>query len=55
MVDLFTIKERLATLLVYDKGRSGQRYDRIRVNFALHFNKTALTVANLCKLEEKHS
>jgi hypothetical protein len=35
------------------KGQSGQRYRKIRVNFALHFNKAALTEAKLCKPEKK--
>jgi hypothetical protein len=38
---------------VHKKGRSGQSYDELRVNFALHFNKAAPTQANLHKLEEK--
>jgi hypothetical protein len=38
---------------VYNKGRSGQSYNKIRANLASYFNKAAQTEGNLHKLEEK--
>jgi hypothetical protein len=52
----FIIKEHLVMhMFAYKEGRSGQKYDEIRANFALHFNNAALTDDNLCKPEIKHS
>jgi hypothetical protein len=38
---------------IHKKGQSGCRYDEIRVKFALCFNISSPTEANLCKLEKE--
>jgi hypothetical protein len=35
----FATEERLLSVWVHKRGHSGRRYDEIRANFALHFNK----------------
>lgn len=46
----FIIEGHLMSLWVHKKGRSGQSWDEIRVNFGFHFNKAAPAEANVCKL-----
>jgi hypothetical protein len=57
MVDTspFSIEECLVSMWVHEKGQSGQSYDEIRANIALHFNKAPQTESNLHKLEEKRT
>jgi hypothetical protein len=52
----FIIKECLI-VRVWDleKRWSGQKYNEIRVNFALHFNKAAPTEANYANQTKKHT
>lgn len=51
----FSIEECLVSMWVHKKGQSGQRYDEIRANLDLHFNKALQTESNLHKLEEKRT
>lgn len=51
---LFTFEEYFAfTIWVHNKGHGGQRYEEIRVNFALEFNKAYLTEMILHKKKKK--
>jgi hypothetical protein len=45
----FTTEERVVSVWVREKGRSGQMFDEIRAKSASRFNKVALTKANLRK------
>jgi hypothetical protein len=44
----------VVSMCIHEKGRSGQRYDKIRANSVLYFNKEASNEASLRKLEGKN-